>query len=92
MKKTLYVAIFLLSGCVALTDPGEKVQPMSAAPAGRNCKLLGEVRTDNYYHDYFWSWGPSIVLRNKTAALGGNAVVRTMEKEGIVFGDAYLCD
>jgi hypothetical protein len=88
-KTTIAFAVILLSGCSAqqLNSGAEKVRFLQADPKG--CKYLGEATGNqgNFFTGGFTSnsnmeTGARNTMKNKAAAMGGNAIVLLTNRAG----------
>ncbi|OOY30396.1 DUF4156 domain-containing protein [Thioclava sp. F36-6] len=98
MKRVLMIGVLsLLSACVAELSPEAQLVRQVSIHSVSDCRFLGPVSGSE-------SWGMGTTqdaesalnkLRNKVAALGGNAFVQTNSStrgDGTVIqGDAYFC-
>ena len=90
----LYLALLASAGCAStrLTPQAEGVRATTNSEEVRNCKPLGDVEAHVPFPTPSDPWNQ---LKNATATLGGNVVLRT--RGPAVFaktwtGVAYLCE
>ena len=90
-------ALTILGGCMSLSPQGQGVRVVRTANYVKDCQSLGEVESVSGVGHMAQAGGFSrnqTLLKNKTAALGGDAVLITSERAGMwphTIGEAFRC-